>query len=90
MFGTLNMGPDVRMYRDIGEYSERQIYEFENAYKALATHLTAILSTHLERYQTKAIDMGYSDVSCSVAKYMPGSLLLNMRGIQPFSERTRR
>lgn len=90
LYGTLNQGPDERQYRGLLGHPEKEIEEFAVAYKSFAVRLSAILATHLESYQNKAIAKGYSDVSCSVAKYIPGSLLLNMRGIQPFPTQSRR
>lgn len=87
LMGTLNIGPDVRQYPELQSYSQEVQDKFAHAYKSFATRVCSLLVDYLAEYQNKAIDMGYSDVQCSVARYVPGSLLLNMRGISPFPNR---
>lgn len=87
IMGTLNIGADFRQYPGLIDQPEEIQEEFNHAYKLFAVRMTEVLTDYLEEYRDKAIDMGYSDVSCSVARYVPGSLLLNMRGIMPFPDR---
>lgn len=86
LFGTINIGPNLSEYRGIENYSSAQLDEFSLQYKAFATNVYQALSQKLEPYINESIDKGYSDVSCSVARFVPGALLLNMRAIQPFPE----
>lgn len=86
LMGTINIGADYRAYEeDMRRYSEEQFEEFNLAYKAFATNVYQHLSVRLERYVNQAIELGYSDIACSVGRYRENALLLNVRGIQPFS-----
>lgn len=85
LFGTIQIGPDLKALIDQGMDPERfvpeDIEEFQELYKAFAVNVYYVLNRKLDRYISKAIDMGYSDVSCDVHRYAPNMVVLNLRAI---------
>ncbi len=94
LYGTINLGPDLSPCRDnrmeyqyypkLSSYSKEQLEEFSLAYKALAANMYACMNKKLRPYIDKAFELDYSDVACSVFRYAPGLLILNVRAILPF------
>lgn len=89
MFGTINIGPDYQsLYRDFPMFEDiardEDLDEFSIAYKAFAANVFYVLSRKLRHLQDEAIELGFSDISCSVNRFKPGLLILNIRAIQEF------
>lgn len=85
LYGTINIGPDFKYLADLGfieeDYSDKQIDEFSIAYKALATNLYYTLTRRLQHLMDKTIDMGFSDMSCTVERYHLGMVILTVRAL---------
>lgn len=81
--GSINMGIHPKDYPGIEDMSDDKVENFNIEYKAFATNVFYHLGNRLEKYVTKAIDMGYNDVSLSVNRFRPGVLVLDIYGIDP-------
>lgn len=97
MMVAINMGPDLsadpenreeyKMYPGLSSFSKETIDEFVIAYKAFAANMYSSLNKKLEPYILEAFEMGYSDIACSVFRYAPNLLILNVRAITPFPDK---
>lgn len=88
LYGTINIGPDIQALIKLGmeldRLSDDDYENFIHLYKTLAVHIYYVLSRKLGKYISRAIDMGFGDVSCDVHRYNPGMLTLNLRAIAKF------
>lgn len=96
MLANLNLGPDLtsepdtpneyRYYPGLSSFSGDQIDEFSLAYKALSANIYNCLTRRLQPYIDEAFELGYQDIACSVFRYLPGVIVLNVRAISPFPD----
>lgn len=91
LFGTINIGPDyAALYDEFPMFIEisqdEDLDDFDITYKAFAANVYYVLNRKLQYLQSEAIDLGYSDISCSVNKFKPGLLMLNVKAIQEFTD----
>lgn len=96
MMSNINLGPDLnidhlnddefRFYPGMRDFPQDKIDEFVLAYKALAANMYHCLNHKLQPYINEAFDLGYQDIACSVYRYLPGVVVLNVRAISPFPD----
>lgn len=85
--GTLNIGADLRTlereeFQSLrNKVNQDDLEEFNNSYKVLSTNIYYVLSEVLEEQQNRAIDDGYSDIECSMVRYCPGHVVVNVRPV---------
>lgn len=96
MMINLNLGPDLgrdlddpaefKYYPGMSAFEQDKVDEFVLAYKALAVNIYHCLNSRLQPYIQEAFELGYQDIACSVFRYLPGVIVLNVRAISPYPD----
>lgn len=85
LFGTINIGPDFKKLHEMGmdpkRFDNATQELFSEAYKLFATNIYHVLARKLGNLLSKAIDMGFADISCTVHRYKPGLVVLNVNAM---------
>lgn len=86
LYGTMNIGIDVKMYPGLKKFDKEQIDEFNDAYKEFGVNAYHMLGIRLAPMISKAINLGYSDIFCSVTNFVKGALVLEVLAISKISD----